>query len=66
MFFMNAAVVFSLQLLLFTIYLYGISNKSRLDDVGFFLMTNFDIAVARTCNAILMHMLVESEVRQAL
>lgn len=29
-------------------------------------MTNFDIAVARTCNAILMHMLVESEVRQAL
>ena len=45
------------------IYAYDLSNKYRLDDMGFFFMVSFDVALARFTNSFLMHMCVEPEVR---
>jgi hypothetical protein len=62
----NGLLVFSFQFLIFIIYLYDLSNKYRLNSDGFFFMVSFDVALARFCNAFLMHMLIEPEIRQAI
>ena len=52
--------------MLFMLYLYDCSNDHRLTDEGYFIMVSFDGILTRLCNAFMMHMLSEPEIRQAL
>lgn len=65
-FFNNAILVFFIQSIMFSLYLFGTSDRHRFRDYGFFLQVNFDICLTRFTNCLMMHMLSEPEIRQAL